>query len=360
MQIRLFVLCLFFFCAGCKKEVQLDQTKLYPVKIGKQYGYINASGEIAIEPSFFSVNWFNGDRAIVETAPGRKAMIDETGRLIFQDTTGFLHLEYQDGRVKFETKNQKSCFLDSLGITRFCLSDSVVFAESAFSCKRLLVRLQGGIFAYLNTDGQEVYRFRRGFPGNYSDDVVRRSFNGRSCYFNKNGKNLFCVRGPGGNFSNDRVLIEEKYNIYFVDKKGSKKISPLPYDKVTPFVNGFASIQKNKKLGFINTAGEVVIPLMYAQSGIFSSDIAAVQQDHKGKWKFINSRNELVIAKEFDEVAMPGFRGELAYVRQDSTWGYINKKGEFVWRSNQWQPLYTFPLLKYFTKSVVRLLTSDF
>lgn len=337
MQFRsCFYLGVLLLCLGCTQKAPQEVNDLYPVKLYKKYGFINAKGEVVIEPKFFSVNWFGGNRAIVETAPGRKAMIDKKGNIIFQDTTGILHIEYQDGLVKFTTKDKQRCFLDSLGKTRFCLSDSILFAESTFSCERLLVRLPGVTFAYLDTNGKEMYRFKRGFPDNYEEEVARRSFNGRTCYFDKNGKRLFCVQGPGRNFNSERALIEQKGNVYFVDKKGNKKIKVPTHSHVASFNEGFAQVQKQGKNGFINTKGEEVIPMLYAQVAPFASGLVAVRRDTtNSKWIFLNERNEQVIPTAYDEVAMPGFRGELAYVRQESTWGYINKKGEWVWKASR-------------------------
>ncbi|MFN7119968.1 MAG: WG repeat-containing protein, partial [Saprospiraceae bacterium] len=300
-----------------------------PVKIGKKYGYINVKGEVIIEPKFFSVNWFSDNRAIVETAPGRKAMINKKGNIIFQDTTGFLHIEYKDGLVRFN-KNERSCFLDSLGQVRFCLPDSVSFAETAFFDERLLIRHAAGYFAYLDPQGKEVYRFRRGFPGNYHEDKVRRNFNRRTCFFNKNGRRLFCVQGPADDFNSNRALIEQKGNIYYIDNKGYPVIRQLPYDRVTAFVNGFALVEQAEKVGFIDTNGEEVIPPRYEKSLYFSSGLVAVQVA-ENQWIFVDEHNEQVIPQTFKAVTAPGFVGELAYVYLGGRWCYINKKGDIIW-----------------------------
>lgn len=302
---------------------------LYPVKIGKKYGYINASGIVTIQPIFFSVNWFSGNRAIVETAPGKKAMIDKDGNIIFQDTTGFLHIEYQDGLVRFD-KKERRCFLDSLGRVKFCLNDSILFAESVFSCERLLIRHTAGYFAYLDPFGKEVYRFQKGFAHSYAEEVGRRNFNGRTCFFNKNGKRLFCVQGPANDFNSGRALIEKNGNIYYIDKKGRIKIKQLPYDQVTPFMNGFAMVEKNKKFGFINTEGIAVIPPKYEKSLIFSEKLAAVQLTDN-QWIFIDQYDHRALPQTFEAIAAPGFKGELAYVQYNGSWGYVNKKGEMIW-----------------------------
>lgn len=316
---------------SCQRDISSEQVELYPIHINGKYGYINAQGTVVVAPKFFSVNWFNGNRALVETTLLRKAIIDENGNIIFQDTTAFWYPAFQEGLLKAETKDRKTCFLDSLGKTRFCLSDSVFFVESGFSCGRLLVRLHSGIFAYLDTDGKEVYRFKHGFPGNYSEDIARRSFKGRTCYYNKKGRQLFCIKGWGGDFSNGLALVAQQNKTYFIDHKGKAKLVHLPYDTITPFVNGFAQITKNQQVGFINTDGKIIITPQYDKSLYFSSNVVAVQK--QGKWQFLNEYNQVLFPKLFDEVAAPGFVGELAYVRQGKEWFYINKNGNIIWKS---------------------------
>lgn len=334
-------LTVFIFIVGCQpKQATPPEVDLYPVKAGNRYGYINAAGKVIIKPQFFSVNWFQENRAIVETAPGKKAMIDLKGNIIFQDTTGFLHLEYRDGLIRFNNLQQDICFVDSLGKVRFCLDDSVLFSETFFANERLLIRQKIGYFAYLNLQGEAVYRFRRGFPGNYADGLARRNFNGRTCYFNTSGARQFCIKGRGSDFSCGLALITQDKNVLYVDKFGKKKLRNLPYTAVTPFINGFAEVQvhelKNgqlfKRIGFINTEGKETIPLTYIKALSFSSGVVAVQTIAY-KWIFLDQNNRLLFSQTFDDVAAPGFVGKLAYVQRAGAWFYINKNGEIVWKA---------------------------
>ncbi len=238
-------------------------------------------------------------------------------------------IEYKDGLVRFN-KKEKSCFLDSLGQVRFCLSDSILFAETAFSCERLLIRHAAGYFAYLDPYGKEVYRFQRGFPRNYAEDLARRNFNGRTCFFNKNGKRVFCVQGPANDFSSGRALIEKKGTIHYIDNKGRIKIKQLQYDRVTSFVNGFALVEKNNKFGFIDTAGAEVVPPKYEKCLNFSEELAVVQMA-ENQWVFVDRNNKQALPQTFEAIAAPGFRGELAYVRYNGSWGYVDKKGIMIW-----------------------------
>lgn len=319
---------------SCKKVAPVPEyVDLYPVKIGKNYGYINAQGDLVIPPKFYRVDyWFKNNRVIVETSPGRPAMIDPKGNVLFQDTTGFLYRDYQDGLIKFETADKKICFVDSLGKIRFCLSDSVIFAESVFSCGRLLVRLPGNVFAYLNTNGKEVYRFRRGFPGNYSEDLVRRSFDGRTCYYDKNGNRQFCVKGRGSDCQSEVMVITDQNRIFLVNKKGKRITDYLSYDNINTFYEGYALVTKNKQMGLLHATGKEVIKPQPDELTDFV-DGFAFRLTVSG-WKMININEEIIPVQKLEQVAFPGFIGKLAYVYTDSTWGYINQKGKLVWKSN--------------------------
>ncbi|WP_394333474.1 WG repeat-containing protein [Flexibacter flexilis] len=77
-----------------------------------------------------------------------------------------------------------------------------------------------------------------------------------------------------------------------MDKQGTEVI-PLIYDYAENFSEGLACVNKNGKVGFINTEGKEVIPFVY--------------DDYES-----------------------GFNGGLVKVKQNGKWFYINKQGNFV------------------------------
>jgi hypothetical protein len=56
------------------------------------------------------------------------------------------------------------------------------------------------------------------------------------------------------------ALNDDKWEV--IDKTG-KEITPLKYDEVYDFRDGFAMVRLNDKWGFIDTTGNVIIPLKY-------------------------------------------------------------------------------------------------
>lgn len=135
----------------------------------------------------------------------------------------------------------------------------------------------------------------------------------------------------------------ETYRGFVVDLSTGNRVEQ--YDYMRDFSDDLAAVGKkdaegNLKWGFINTEGEVVIPLEYDGEGNFSEGLAGVEKkDTVGTWKcgYINKKGEVVIPMEYEYVR--DFTEGLALVgmatgeKDDSgwplcKWGYINTKGE--------------------------------
>lgn len=84
-----------------------------------------------------------------------------------------------------------------------------------------------------------------------------------------------------------------------------------------------------KKAGFIDAAGTVVIPLKFAAVKEYSEGLAAVQDGMTGKWGYIDRTGIYAILPQF-QGAFPFSEG-LAHVRLgDGTEGHIDKSGRLV------------------------------
>ena len=75
-------------------------------------------------------------------------------------------------------------------------------------------------------------------------------------------------------FGKIRKKHKNKYYYAFVNEKG-KQISKW-YDKIYNFSDGLAKVTKNKRFGFINTKGKVVIPIKYSGADSFKNGKAIV------------------------------------------------------------------------------------
>ena len=66
-----------------------------------------------------------------------------------------------------------------------------------------------------------------------------------------------------------------------------------------------APVMKDKKWGYINTKGEVVISLQYKDAEIFSEDGLAPVKVSK-LWGFVNAKGDMVIADDY-VISVGGF-----------------------------------------------------
>ncbi len=110
-----------------------------------------------------------------------------------------------------------------------------------------------------------------------------------------------------------------------------KVLIPLIYDKVYDYSEGFIGVEFNNKLGFVDTNGTTIIPLIYETSG---SDFSGVFYDGlaglilNDKFGFIDKNGKTIIPFIYDEGGR--FSEGLANVSSSDKWGFIDKKGKVV------------------------------
>lgn len=101
----------------------------------------------------------------------------------------------------------------------------------------------------------------------------------------------------------------------------------------SPCANGLIAVQKNKKWGFIDKYGHVVVPCVFDEVGGFF-DAADAEGEVLGavkkgkKWGLINKNGRLVVPFEYDQFWR--FSDGLATVVKDRKVGYINTAGELA------------------------------
>lgn len=137
-------------------------------------------------------------------------------------------------------------------------------------------------------------------------------------------------------FSDGMALVRSRKEdgVYsgYIDTSGREVIPVGKYIcKLWGYHDGMALIQHGEKYGFINTAGEQVIPFKYDNAYQFSEGLAAVSLNEK--WGFVSKTGTEVIPLEYDYV--DSFRNGFAVVmKKDSNekrkYGVIDSKGSTI------------------------------
>ncbi len=132
-------------------------------------------------------------------------------------------------------------------------------------------------------------------------------------------------------------MIDKKWG--YVDKSGEVIIEPQ-FTFTRSFSEGLAAVQIGEKWGYIDSSGRLVIPAQFEAAGSFSEGLARVALG--GLYGYINKNGIMVIAPQFPVAIAPdapqdsfegAFRQGLASISRDAGEAYIDTTGKFMWRS---------------------------
>ena len=270
-----------------------EEIKLYPVKSGENYQYIDQEGKIVINPQFSEASLFRNGLALVCTSGENPkwGYIGADGKFV-------INAVYENATVFSEdlawvvSKNSEPVAIDTKGQVKITLKD----AESVRVFK-------GGMAAYYVLDEKGV---KWGFVDKEGKVKVNPQF--ESC----------------GNFSDGKCAVQNKEGKWgYIDKDG-KIIINYQFDYGQDFKNGKAVVRSGEKAGVIDETGKYFINPQFTNIKI-DNDIFMVEQD--GKWGWCDSKGKISINPQFDE-AYCFFSNDLAAVRSGENWAYVDKEGK--------------------------------
>jgi len=330
---------------------------LAAVRIDGKCGFMDKTGKIVI-PAQYSGDFYYGEwgsynpkfhdglvRVIKDYSPG---IIDKAGEvvvpfgqytLIGNNLTGF----FTDGLAKVYTRDEngdtKSGFIDTSGNIIVPPKYSY-FSDFNGALAYVHDYGQGDRGAYMDKTGTVVT------PFDYYADQWCNWFYTPSCegmtIAQKDGK-FGCLDEKGniavpfaydniGMFSCGLAFVEDRESgvCGFVDKTG-KMIVPVEHYPNVAYVDykfsyGLLWVMEGGiegKRGYVDTAGEIVVPCIYDYAASFSEGLAAVQKD--GKWSIL----EIQTAAEPSEAPRVGDRFyivPLLGVCAAAAFAWVNKK----------------------------------
>ena len=245
-------------------------------------------------------------------------------------------------------KDGKWGFINTLGkIVVPCIYDEVNNFKNGFAVVRLNQKC-----GFVNPSGKLVIPCDYEEASNFMDGWA----NVNNCIFiNENGEKVLSYK------SSKATQQEEKWRLV--------EVTAPKFDDAALFSGGHAPVRIGSKCGYINTDGEMIIPLKYDAACEFSDGMAAVKSNNN--WGFVDTTgnlaipckfrvrkmNDLLISPydinrlvnreiemvegydydddrfdddtyDFDMVGY--FHNGLALVDRGHKFGYINKKGEIV------------------------------
>ena len=125
------------------------------------------------------------------------------------------------------------------------------------------------------------------------------------------------------------ALVELNDKINFINTN-SQLISNTWFDYGGYFRDGFARVQLNDKCNFINTNGQIISKTWFDDCGNFHNGFAIVALNHK--WNFINTNGQIISNTWFDGCGY--FDNGVARVYLNHKWNFINTNGQLI--SDTW------------------------
>jgi hypothetical protein len=281
-------------CGGSGKDI--DSVKLLPVKMGKDFQYIDAEGKIVINPQFSEATIFRNGLALVKTS-GEKPQwgyISEDGKFAIVANYKNATVFSEDMAWVVSENGAPSC-INTKGELKFTLTNAEevkVFSDGLAAFKEI------------NETGEEKWGF-----------------------IDKEGKvKINAQFSDVGRFIDNKCPVsnlEGKWG--YIDKEGKLLINNQ-FDNAESFFNGSAVVKSGGKAGLIDLAGKYLINPQFTDMQS-DGDLFLIEQD--GKFGWTDKQGKIVINPQFTK-AFPFTNGNLAAIKTDKSYGFIDKEGRIV------------------------------
>lgn len=214
------------------------------------------------------------------------------------------------------------------------------------------VRINENESGYVDTDGHLVIRLHCGFYDieDFSEGLAAVKNDGRWGYIDTSGRvvieykfveagpfklGLAPVRVPNTRVPDLYSSPELAHQWGYINKNGDVIIPPI-YDLAGPFnvkqsLALVGKMQSTSSLcGFIDSSGQVVIPLVHQRLSYISDDgLASFEVNQKGNYSFINNNGARAFSSVFNLTG--SFSEGYCAVRNDSyKWGFIDTYGKVI------------------------------
>ncbi len=278
-----------------------------------RFGYVDASGKILIEAQFdWAERVFRRESAVEGSATPMPVAAVFMGATAC-DGTDLLPQEGKYGLLRRDGE-----------LVAPLQYDEILWTVDGFAALRA-----GETHTLLNlTTGQPLGE-RYEAIGALREGFIPVQQGGKWGYLGLDGQML-----PGG-FAWDSALpfaegvagVSQEKRAGFIDATGQVVI-PLQYDGVSSFGNGLAGFAQKKKWGFVNAQGEVVIKPAFQAVGVFTQDRCAVKRSNK--WGIIDLQGKWVVPYKYDEITDFDPMYHRAWMRNNKLWGLLSLDGAVV------------------------------
>lgn len=282
-----------------KPVTPVEYEAAWPFKEGRarvhmsgKCAYIDSSGKKITSFKFTQGSDFNQGLAIV-SFDNKKGFINLNGDIVYSDECSFLG-NFRKG-LSLKGKIGKYGMIDrSFNEIIPAIYDTIIFSHGNFiianqSGQKVIYNMNGKVLAGKDYDEKH--------PANAY--FIRVNKGDKKGLMDKNGneivpceyKYVYTLQVSEGIAS---YQVDKKYG--YIDTNG-RIILPPEYDWCIRFHNGFGTIEKDNKDGFVNSKGKIITPLKYVGVRDFESGFAEVRESYMNDFfDYIDTNGRELIA----------------------------------------------------------------
>lgn len=372
-----------------KKEAQ---DSIFPIRVGKNFGFINAAGTVVIEPKYSSFGGFSEDIGIITELKDGKHLagyIDRTGHVLvkpefdgardFKNGVGTVirdekywlvdkegHLYETPGRIINDAscglvRIQKQTEINGKKKTLYGYVDTKgkVVIEPQF--------MPGGNFPvdglalvgkdrewwYIDTTGKPIIKIPLDLSQDattFHEGLLRFKDENQGWWGYKNAKGEWAIPAKydeASDFENGLARVKLESKRFQINPKG-EEVPENPIHRTGPYSEGLAVARTDTRSGYINESGQFVFrPRDFERIEDFSCGRGLVRMS--GRYGFVDKEGNFAIKCEYDGAS--SFEHGLAFVMKGGTWQYIDTEGKVVWQGEPPKKIELKPLKFNFPKT---------
>lgn len=176
---------------------------------------------------------------------------------------------------------------------------------------------------------KEIFGF--GMKG-YQEGLLSIKANGKWGYLDTEGKVAIDPKYDKATVFNGKYASAQIGGLFYVlDKSGNETKVTIPsLHMIKEFKEGLAPyVLEDKKTGFIDPTGKIVIEAQFKTVGYFTNDLAWAR-DFDNKIGYIDKTGKWVITPQFQDANDFEAVSGLARIKVDDAWAYVDKSGKII------------------------------
>ncbi|GEM_PF-7047121 len=353
-----------------------DNKKLIPYRKGDKFGFVGENKSIVIQPKYDFVQRFFEGVAVFGIGKWKEGAFEGKFGVLDKNGNEIVSAKY-DSITPFQKEFKGLAVIKSNG--RFGLIDKTgkEVVPPTYDSMFTSEKFEGGLFSvsldsksgFINESGTVVVPLKYEDIGIFVGGLATAKLNNKVGYIDINGNEVIPFKYDEAlNFTEDGLAVvgldKGGYLDYgYIDKKGNVVV-PIKYSNATSFFeglawvseytdagntvhscidinkktvfkaqdyepwrtfkNGFAIVEgSDKRVGFVDKTGKIIVPIKYDNASNFYEDVVAVNLN--GKYGFIDKNGNVVIPFKYNFCA--DFEDGLAVVQNQGIIFYIAKDG---------------------------------